>query len=65
MNLTVNGQAHKSDAVTLTALLEELGYKDATVATARNGEFVSATSRDVEQVEDGDKIEILAPMKGG
>ncbi|MEP3231350.1 MAG: sulfur carrier protein ThiS [Hyphomicrobiales bacterium] len=65
MNLTVNGQAHKSDAVTLTALLEELGYSDATVATARNGEFVSAHSRDAEHVEDGDKIEILAPMKGG
>ena len=65
MNLTVNGQAYKSDAVTLTALLEELGYKDATVATARNGEFVSADNRDAEQVADGDKIEILAPMKGG
>ena len=65
MNLTVNGQAHKSDAVTLAALLEELGYKDATVATARNGEFVSAASRDAEQVKDGDRIEILAPMKGG
>ena len=65
MNLTVDGQAHKSSAVTLTALLEELGYRDATVATARNGEFVSANSRDAERVEDGDKIEILAPMKGG
>ena len=65
MNLTVNGQAHKSDAVTLTALLEELGYSGATVATARNGEFVSADSRDAEHVTEGDKIEILAPMKGG
>ena len=65
MNLTVNVQAHKCNAVTLAALLEELGYRDATVATARNGEFVSVSQRDVEQVEDGDKIEILAPMKGG
>lgn len=65
MNLTVNGQAHKCNAVTLAALLEELGYKDATVATARNGEFVSVDCRNVEPIEDGDKIEILAPMKGG
>lgn len=65
MKLTVNGQALESNAVTLAALLEELGYEDATVATARNGEFVRADHRGQEHVEDGDKIEILAPMKGG
>jgi len=65
MNLTVNGQAHKSSAATLAALLIELGYENTTIATARNGDFVSADQRDRETVQDGDRIEILAPMKGG
>lgn len=65
MKLTVNGQQHDSKAATLAALLSELGYKDAVVATALNGEFIPADTRSNIKVEDQDRIEILAPMKGG
>lgn len=65
MKLTVNGQELEAKAVTLTALLDELGYENATIATAVNGDFVPANARDATQVNDHDRIEILAPMKGG
>lgn len=64
MKLIVNGQAREAEAMTLIALLDELGYQDATVATAVNGDFIPAHIRD-KKLSEGDRIEILAPMKGG
>lgn len=65
MKLIVNGQPLEARAVTLTALLDELGYENATIATAVNGDFVPASFRAETKVNDNDRIEILAPMKGG
>lgn len=65
MKLVVNGQPLEAKAVTLTALLDELGYEDATVATAVNGDFVPAHTRHETRVANDDRVEILAPMKGG
>lgn len=65
MKLIVNGQPLEARAVTLTALLDELGYEDATIATAVNGDFVPTSCRADTKVNDNDRIEILAPMKGG
>lgn len=65
MKLTVNGQVLEANAVTLATLLDELGYEEAVVATALNGDFVPATQRDETKVTNNDRIEILAPMKGG
>lgn len=65
MKLTVNGQPLEAAAVTLAALLDELGYEDALVATALNSAFVPAHERDTTPLKDQDRIEILAPMKGG
>jgi sulfur carrier protein len=45
--------------------LQELGYADAVVATALNGEFVPAGSRPGARLSDGDRVEVLAPMQGG
>ena len=42
-----------------------LDYAEAKVATALNGEFVPARSREATPVKDGDRIEILAPRQGG
>ncbi len=65
MRLVVNGEAHEIEAASLAALLEALDYGEAKVATALNGEFVPARVRDATPVQDGDRIEILAPRQGG
>ena len=64
MNITLNGQACRTDATTLTALLAEQGFGPK-VATARNGDFVPATLRPATPLAEGDRIEVLAPMQGG
>ncbi|HKQ82322.1 MAG TPA: sulfur carrier protein ThiS [Steroidobacteraceae bacterium] len=65
MRVLVNGEAREVSAATLEAALLELGYREAVVATAVNGEFVAANARSNASLADGDRLEILAPMQGG
>jgi sulfur carrier protein len=63
--LIVNGEPNKIAARTLAEALRALGYADAIVATALNGEFVPSRKREATPVRDGDRIEIVAPRQGG
>ncbi len=65
MRLIVNGVEQEVVAATLAAALAALDYAEAKVATALNGEFVPARSREATLLKDGDQIEILAPRQGG
>lgn len=65
MNIQVNGKELEVSAATLAALLTELGYRDAVVATALNRAFVRAADRQKTQLEAGDAVEILVPRQGG
>lgn len=65
MKLTINGETHEVTAGTLAALLAELDYEGGWLATALNGEVVPAQERHRCALTDGDRIEILSPMKGG
>jgi sulfur carrier protein len=65
LKITVNGEARLTDARTLDDLCRELGFGEARVATARNGEFVPAHSRAEAALADGDAIEVLSPRQGG
>lgn len=65
MNIHVNGKALEVGAATLAALLEELGYQDAVVATALNEHFVRAVDRQKAPLKPGDAVEILVPKQGG
>ena len=65
MQINVNGKAHEVRAATLAALLDELDYGDATIATALNQDFVRATDRGKTNLKDGDTVEILVPRQGG
>ncbi|PBB86816.1 sulfur carrier protein ThiS [Mesorhizobium sp. WSM3876] len=65
MKLTVNGQSHEVAAGTLAALLVELDFQGGWLATALNGDVVPTKERDHCRLTDGDRIEILSPMKGG
>jgi sulfur carrier protein len=65
MKLVVNGEQQEVAAATLAEALRSLDFGEATVATALNGEFVPARSRDATPLRDGDQIEIVAPRQGG
>lgn len=66
MNIEVNGETHHAgESVTVAELLDELGYADKRVAVERNGDLVPRSRHDAEQVEAGDRIEIVQAIGGG
>jgi len=65
MRILVNGAWRETLAAELSTVLEELGYGEAVVATAVNGEFVAAGVRPGIRLAEGDRVEVLAPMQGG
>jgi len=65
MRILVNGAWRETEALELSAALQELGYGEAVVATAVNGEFVAAAVRAGTRLAEGDRVEVLAPMQGG
>jgi sulfur carrier protein len=65
MEVIVNGEPQEIAAANLSEALAALDYADAVVATALNGEFVPARKREATPVNDGDRIEIVAPRQGG
>ena len=65
MRILVNGAWRETPAVLLAEALEQLGYADGVVSTAVNGEFVAVAARVRTRLQDGDALEILAPMQGG
>ncbi|MGH8219025.1 MAG: sulfur carrier protein ThiS [Steroidobacteraceae bacterium] len=65
MRIIVNGASRETAAHDLASALAELGFGEAVVATALNGEFVAAGARTVTGLAEGDRLEVLAPMQGG
>ncbi len=65
MQIRVNGKALEVAATTLAALLSELEYEDAMVATALNQNFVRKVDRVTTVLQDGDAVEVLVPKQGG
>lgn len=65
MQLSINGKTDEVTATDLHALLQELGYGEARIATALNGDIVHKSERASTALQAGDAIEIVAPMQGG
>jgi sulfur carrier protein len=65
MKIIVNGEALETRTPTLAALLDELGKGEAKVATSVNEAFVSKAQRADHTLQDGDRVEIVAPRQGG
>lgn len=65
MNISINGEPTSTSAETLAVLLVQNGFANATIATAVNATFVSQDQRQNYSLNEGDQIEILAPMQGG
>ncbi|HUS95874.1 MAG TPA: sulfur carrier protein ThiS [Hyphomicrobiaceae bacterium] len=63
--LSVNGERRETGSSTLEEMVRELGYGDARIATAVNGEFVAAGARAACRLQAGDRVEIVAPRQGG
>ena len=65
MQISLNGIPHEVEADTLADALTMLGYGDAVIATAVNGQFVPTAEREDRHLSEGDEIEVVAPMQGG
>ena len=65
MKISVNGKTYDVSARNVALALDELDLGGAIVATAVNGEFVSAASRASRTLAEGDLLEVLTPMQGG
>lgn len=65
MRIEVNGEPREVTGPRLADALAELGLETARVATALNGTFVPKTARADTRLNEGDRLEVLAPMQGG
>ncbi len=65
MKILVNNEVREIVGPSLADALDELGYAGAVIATAVNGDFAPARSRPALMLREGDRLELLAPMRGG
>ena len=66
IKISVNGEVKEIEAgLNVTQLIEALNYKQKGFAVAINTTFVSIKSYEETIINDGDTIDILAPVQGG
>lgn len=66
MNILINGQSEEQPGgITIEALLASRATQTDSVAVAHNEQFVPKSSYANITLEEGDRIEIVAPMQGG
>jgi len=65
LQIYVNGQARETEARTLAELCAALGFSDARIATALNGDFVPEGRRAGTALANDDHVEIVTPRQGG
>jgi sulfur carrier protein len=65
MNITINGRKKSASTPDIQSVLDAEGYKGKIVAVARNGIFVPRGEYANTNLQDGDELEIVAPMQGG
>ena len=65
MRIVLNGKQLITAVGDLAALLLEQGIAGEAVATAVNGQFVPRGQRQQQQLHEGARVEVLAPMQGG
>jgi sulfur carrier protein len=65
MRIELNGETLEVRETCLSEILRECGYQDARIATALNGEIVHKQSRHETWLNEGDRLEIVAPIFGG
>lgn len=66
INLSINGETQQfSTPLSVTNLIEILGYTGKRIALERNGEIVPRSTYSQVQLADGDKLEVVVAVGGG
>jgi sulfur carrier protein len=66
MNITLNGEPRSIDAgLTVSGLIEQLGYQGKRIAVERNGEIVPRSAHATTPLAEGDTLEIVIAVGGG
>ncbi len=66
INLSINGEAKQfSTPLSVTNLIEILGYTGKRIALERNGEIVPRSTYANVHLADGDKLEVVVAVGGG
>lgn len=65
MRIELNGESVEVNATRLSDILDECGYQNARIATALNGDIVHKQSHNETWLNEGDRLEIVAPIFGG
>ena len=66
IKVSVNGEVKEiNEDLNINNLISELGYKIKGFAVAVNTTFIAISSYENTIIEDGDMIDILAPVQGG
>ncbi len=66
ITISINGAARQlPDSTSVAALLDELALSGKRIALERNGEIVSCSRFDAQQLTDGDRLEIVIAVGGG
>ncbi len=64
-DVTINGEPQQVTAANLADVVHDLGFGEARLATALNGDFVPAARRKETALKSGDRIEIVTARQGG
>ena len=66
IKLSVNGEVRElEDGLTVSGALDWLGFEGEGFAVAVNGEFVPRATYPEHRLQDGDQLDVVAPMQGG
>ena len=66
LELTINGEPRQfPDALTVSGLIEQLGYAGKRIAIERNGEIVPKSQHGSTSLVSGDVLEIVVAVGGG
>ncbi len=67
MQLMVNGESVtlQHSEKNIASLLQQLGYSGETFAVALNGNFVARATYGETALNDGDSLDVVAPVVGG
>jgi sulfur carrier protein len=66
LELKINGETRQfAEALTVSGLIEQLGYAGKRIAVERNGEIVPKSQHATTDLQSGDQLEIVVAVGGG
>ena len=66
ITVSINGDIRQfPQSISITRLIEEMGLAGKRIALERNGEIVPRSTFALQQLADGDKLEIVVAVGGG